>query len=174
VAINQVTQNKNFLSPTGYKFVLARAPNLVFNVQAVNFPGVTLGTTTVPTPFLMMPQTGKLSFEPLSVSFRVAEDLSDYLEIYNWITALGFPKDFAQYKSLSDNTENAPTGLHTLKSDLTLSILTSSLNKNIDIIFYDAFPSNISSMTFNTTDTNINYIEATIIFTYLRYEINKI
>ena len=41
---NQV-KNKNFLSPTGFKFILNRAPKVVFFSNQANIPGLDLGVT---------------------------------------------------------------------------------------------------------------------------------
>ena len=40
---NQV-KNKNFLNPTGFKFILNRAPKVVFFSNQANIPGLNLGT----------------------------------------------------------------------------------------------------------------------------------
>ena len=39
---NQV-KNKNFLNPTGFKFILNRAPKVVFFSNQANIPGLNLG-----------------------------------------------------------------------------------------------------------------------------------
>ena len=41
-------QNRNFLSPLGYKFVLSRAPKVAFFANSANIPGIELGTTEQP------------------------------------------------------------------------------------------------------------------------------
>lgn len=161
----------NFLSPIGFKFSLARAPNLTFHVQGANLPGVQLSTVLMPTPFVQIPREGKLEYEPLSVTFRVSENLTDYLEIYNWMTSLGSPRDFDQYKSLSNNTRNSPTSLETLLSDVSLTIMTSNYTPNVNVKYFDAFPISISDLNFMTTEPDVNYIEATANFRYLRHEI---
>jgi hypothetical protein len=49
--------------------------------------------------------------------------------------------------------------------------MNSSMNSNIMITFYDAFPVSIGDIEFNTTDTSVNYIECSVEFKYLRYDI---
>ena len=168
-AVNSI--NKNFLSPLGYKFTLARAPALSYNVQSVRIPGVQMSNGETPTPFVPIPTTGKLTYNTLGVVFRLNEDLTDYLEIYNWMTALGAPVDFTAYKALED----AQVGTNeTLRSDLNITIMNSGMNANISIDFYDAFPVSIGDLDFNTTDTSVNYIECSVEFRYLRYDINTL
>lgn len=52
--ITNQPDNINFLSPLGFKFVLARAPNLNFFVTDVNLPSITLGFIETPTPFKIL------------------------------------------------------------------------------------------------------------------------
>lgn len=166
-----IPENKNFLSPLGFKLSLLRAPNLTFNVQRINLPGISLSSLEVPNPFSLIPVGGKVRYEELSVSFLVDEDLNNYLEIYNWMVGVGFPREFPQHKALSDQPKNSGRGL---VSDMNLIILTSSKTPNISVDFIDAFPTAISDLNFSTTDTSVNYIEATVSFRYQRHEISII
>jgi hypothetical protein len=87
------------------------------------------------------------------------------------MTALGAPVDFTAYKALED----AQVGTNeTLRSDLNITIMNSGMNANISIDFYDAFPVSIGDLDFNTTDTSVNYIECSVEFRYLRYDINTL
>jgi len=171
MAVNSVPDNKNFLSPLGFKFTLGRAPTLNYNVQTARIPGITLSEADHPTPFLNVPVASKVSYNPLDVTFRVNEDLSDYLEIYNWMIGLGSPVSFDQYKAL----QGAQVGSkETVYSDITMLIMSSSMRPNVKITFYDAFPIAIGDLDFNTTDTDVNYIECSVQFRYLRYDIEFI
>jgi hypothetical protein len=161
--------NKNFLSPLGFKFALARSPNLNFNVQDVRLPGLQLSQAESPTPFVSIPIASHITYNPLSVSFRVSEDLDDYLEIHNWMVGLGAPESFDQYKALKSAEPGNPK---TVYSDITLLIMNSSMRSNIKVTFYDAFPVSIGDLSFNTTDTDVNYIQCTVDFEYLRYTID--
>jgi len=99
------------------------------------------------------------------------EDMTDYLEIYNWMVSLASPVNFDGYKTL----QNAQAGTSaTLYSDLNLQIMNSSMNSNIMITFYDAFPVSLGDIEFNSTDTSVNYIECSVEFKYLRYDITKL
>lgn len=156
--------NPNFLSPLSFRFLLTRSPNVVFNIQTVGLPGMSLSTTDTATPFVTIPNAGKITYSPLTITFRVNEDLSDYLEINSWMEGLGAPSAFTQYADLKDSTEG-------IYSDATLVINNSRKRGNISATFYDIFPIDISDLEFNTTDTDVNYIECTVEFRYLRREI---
>ena len=155
-----IPESKNFLSPLGFKFTLNRAPNLSYNIQRTMLPGVNLDFSTVPTPFSTIPLNSRLDYNQLMVSFKVDEDLKNYLEIYNWMVELGAPESFAQY-----NTE-------ALKLDANLIVMTSSMRPNISIDFFNIFPTSLSDIDFLTTDTDVNYVEASATFRYQRYSIS--
>ncbi len=148
---------------------LARSPNLNFNVQDVRLPGLQLSQAESPTPFVSIPIASHITYNPLSVSFRVSEDLDDYLEIHNWMVGLGAPESFDQYKALKSAEPGNPK---TVYSDITLLIMNGSMRSNIKVTFYDAFPVSIGDLSFNTTDTDVNYIQCTVDFEYLRYTID--
>lgn len=158
------TTNPNFLSPLSFRFVLSRTPNINFNVQTVRLPGMSLSSTETATPFVSVPNSGKITYAPLTITFRVNEDMADYLEIYNWMRGLGSPSDFASYSALKQST----AGLY---SDATLVINNSRKLGNMSATFYDIFPIELSDLQFSTMDTDVNYIECTVDFRYLRSEI---
>lgn len=156
--------NPNFLSPLSYKFVLQRTPNLNFNIQTVRLPGMAMSSTETATPFVSIPNSGKITFSPLTITFRVNEDMSDYLEIHNWMKGLGSPSDFTGYANL----KNSDQGLY---SDATLVINNSRKLGNISAKFIQMFPVDISDLQFTTMDTDVNYLECTVDFRFLSYEI---
>lgn len=159
--------NRNFLSPLGFKFVLAKAPAIEYFIQTVNIPSIGLGTAEVPTPFVKLPLAGDhLDFGELSLSYKIDEDMKNYLEIYNWIKGLGFPDNFDQYRNIS----NLPSrdGIY---SDATLIILTSSKNANIFIKFKNIFPTSLDAVQFDTTQTDVEYVSTSVTFKYQSFDI---
>ena len=46
--------------------------------------------------FVSVPLEGNLSFGNLTIDFLVDEDLRNYMEIHNWIRALGAPDNVAE------------------------------------------------------------------------------
>ena len=157
--------NPNFLSPLSYRFMLTRTPNLNFNIQSVRLPGITLSAVETATPFVSIPSSGKITYSPLSISFRVAEDMNDYLEIHNWMVGLGAPSNFTEYVNLQTST----AGIY---SDATLIINNSRRLGNISAKFIRLFPIDLSDLQFTTMDTDVNYIECTANFRFLSYEIS--
>ena len=161
----------NFLSQFGFKFTLARLPEVTFMTQSVELPSVQLGVIEQPTPFVSIPLSGKITYENLSVTFKVDENMVNYTKTHQWMTDLGSANDFTGYSRL----KNSPIGSKEwLTSDITLSILKSSMNPNISVVFKDAFPTALSGLRFGTTDIDVAYLEATVVFDYLSYEFRTV
>lgn len=172
-AIDNTPYNKNFLSPLNFKFQLHRAPHVNFFCQEANLPSINF--SRIPkqnTPFATIPLVGDhLTFEPLNITFKVDEDLENYLEIHNWLMALGEVESTGLYKTLQNNPSY--TG-ESIVGDISLFILSSAKNANFDVVFKDAFPTSLSELKFTTTDTDVNYITASASFRYVYYKISNI
>ena len=72
MSVLNVPANKNFLSPLGFSFALTRAPNLSFNIQEVRVPGLQLNEVSTPSPFIRIPNSDGLTYNPLEVTFRIS------------------------------------------------------------------------------------------------------
>jgi len=172
--ITDQPQNINFLSPLGFRFKLARTPNVNFFVTDVKLPSISLGFVEVPSPFKIIEIAGnKLDYGDFELTFRLDQDLESYFEIYNWLTAVGFPENFKQYAKLKSSS-SAYGSLETQYSDGTLTILTSDMVPNFEVTFQNMYPTTISDINFTVTDTDVNYITATVTFKYQIYHIKKI
>lgn len=172
-AIDFTPTNKNFLSPLGFKFFIRKLPNVNFFIQKVNIPGLQMGgTPEAPNPFVKIPYSGDhLEYNELRVTFRIDEDMKNYLEVHNWLRGLGFPEDFAEYRAIQNEDRMLGGGL---KTDASLIITTNGKSPNIECVFEDIFPISLSDVDFNTTDETINYIEATATFRYTQYKISAL
>lgn len=171
-AIDNTPSNRNFLSPLNFNFQIKRAPHVNFFIQKVNIPSINLPPVTFPNPMVNIPLSGEhITYGELEVTFKVDEDLHNYLEIHNWIKDLGKPIEFTGYRNLAEKKEFTGEGL---RSDISLIILSSTKSANYEIKFADAHPIFLSSIVFNTTDENVNYVEASATFKYTYFEISKI
>lgn len=163
--------NRNFLSPLNFKFQLKRAPHLNFFVQAVNIPGLSLPDVDVPSPLLRVPYPGEhLNYEELALTFKVDEDLKNYMELHSWLRSIG-KRTYAEYKTIA---EGNPTMDSSIYSDISLMILTSNKNANYEVVFKRAYPNSVSSIDFTTTAEDVDYVEASASFRYVSYEITKV
>jgi hypothetical protein len=131
-------------------------------------PGMTLEVANQATMFNNIPRPGnKMTFETYPVTFRVDEDLTNYLEIYEWMTSLGFPSDFTGYTDLKAQGRKEV-------SDGSLILLTSASNPNINIRFLDMFPISLSRLPFDLNGSDVEYTTATILFAYQRFVIERV
>ena len=60
---NNQLDNRNYLSPVGFKFVITKAPKADFFSNSANIPGINLGFTEQPTYLKNIPVAGdKLTY----------------------------------------------------------------------------------------------------------------
>jgi len=167
--------NRNFLSPTGFKFTLTRTPKVAFFCNQANIPDLTLGVAVQPSYTKMLPTPGDMiEFGDLTLRFLVDENLENYMQIQNWIRGLGFPEQISQFAELEESglvQGNYLKDRQNIYSDGTLQVLTSSQIPNFQIVFQDLFPYSLSTMTFDATDTDVQYFTADVSFKYTIYNI---
>ncbi len=167
---NQI-QNRNFLSPVGFKFTLSKEPKAVFFCNIARIPQITLGTAIQPTYLKDIDVPGdKIEYMDLSLQFLVDENMQNYMAIHNWITGLGFPETTQQYKNLITDEEGIVDPKQAF-SDGSLYILNSNYNTTAIVKFKDLFPISLSSLEFNATVNDIQYFTAEVVFKYTVYNI---
>jgi hypothetical protein len=167
---NQI-QNRNYLSPIGFKFTLAKAPKASFFCNAARIPEITLGTAIQPSYLKMLDVPGDIiTYGDFTLKFLVDENLENYLVIHKWITGLGFPETTEEYKDLVTEEDGDRNDLQAF-SDGTLRILNSNYNDVALIKFRDLFPTSLSPMEFEATDEDYNYFTAEVTFKYTIYNI---
>ena len=169
--------NRNFLSPTGFKFALKRSPGVAFFCNQANIPSLDLGVAEQPSYLKDIPIPGdKMQFGDLNLRFLVDEDLVNFMEIQNWIRGLGFPESLAEFQELKEQAILGAMGKSTedVYSDGTLQILSSNLIPKFQVVFSDLFPYSLSTVTFDATDTDIDYFTADVSFKYTMYTITDL
>jgi hypothetical protein len=186
ILTNQPT-NPQFLSPLGFNFQIRKLPNVNYFAQSVNVPGVQVGNAELPTPFKRLPIPGdEMTLGDLSVTFKVDEDMENYIEIFNWLQYISFPESFAQSKEVYNKDGiGGLTGVRNVQrtgrslgdgsvSDATLTVLSSASKPNLSITFQDCFPTSLSDVVFDTRQSDVDFIEATVTFRLKFFNIDKI
>ena len=170
--------NRNFLSPVGFKFTLDRAKKVSFFCNQANIPDITLGVAEQPTWLKDLPVPGdKLQFGDLNLRFMDEEDLGNYMQIQHWMRGLGYPEDMKEFSDLeSEQTMPSNFGQEgdNIYSDGTLQILNSSLVPNFQVVFKDLFPYSLTTLSFDATDTDIEYFTADVSFKYTIYNLTDL
>ena len=171
-------QNRNFLSPLGYKFVLNRAPKVAFFANSANIPGIELGTTEQPNYLRKIPVPGDMmQFEDLTLRFMVDEDLENYMEVQNWMRGLGFPESLSEIYNLQNQKDikkyypDVFRSEMNIYSDGTLYVLTNTEVNNFKVKFKGLFPYSLTTIQFDSTPEDIRYVTAEVKFKYMMYNI---
>jgi len=171
-ALNDQPDNTQFLSPLGFNFGIKKLPNTNYFVQSVNVPSVQATDVVMPTPFTNIPTIGdRLNYSEFQLSFKVDEDMTNYIELYDWLLQLHFPEDFAQAKNIYQKQNNVDFLADGPYSDATLTILNSAMNPNKEVIFEDCYPIALSDLQFSTTAASVDYIECQATFRYRMFRI---
>tara|TARA_R110000765_G_scaffold409123_1_gene507215 strand:+ start:851 stop:1378 length:528 start_codon:yes stop_codon:yes gene_type:complete len=172
IATNPVSSNNpNLLSNVSFNMDMGRFPGMNFYIQSVTLPGVTLSEIMIPTGPARIPYkeiSGSAVFEPLSVTFLVDEDMNNYFEIWNWVQIVAGIEADQYSKMLKEDPMKVSA-----KTDITLHILTSHRNVNIEMKFFDAFPSGVEAMTFDFRSPSVDYQPMTISFSYSHFTFKK-
>ena len=168
-------ENRNFLSPIGFKFSLKRAPGVAFFCNQANIPSIDLGIAEQPTWLKNIDVPGdKITFGDLTLRFLVDEDLVNYMELQRWIRGLGYPESMDEFRKLEGEAvlpANFGQSGDNIYSDGTLQILSSNLVPQFQVVFTDLFPYTLSTVTFDATDTDIEYFTADVSFKYTIYNL---
>jgi len=170
ISDTQIT-NRNFLAPVGFKFSLSKFPKVDFFCNSARIPEITLGTAIQPSYLKEIDIPGeKLIYGDLSIRFLVDEQLENYVAVHNWLTGLGFPETPQQFIDKTTDRD----GLRDFQEqfcDGSLHILNSNYNDVAIVKFKDIFPTSITSLDFDATETDINYFTAEATFKYVIYSI---
>ena len=167
---NQI-QNRNFLSPVGFKFTLAKEPKVSFFCNSASIPEITLGNAVQPTYLKDIDIPGeKLTYGDFSLRFLVDENLENYMSIHNWLTGLGFPENPQQFTDKTTD-EESQRDMNEQFSDGSLRILNSNFQTMAIVKFNDLFPTSITSLEFDASEADIQYFTADVTFKYTIYDI---
>ena len=173
----------DYLRPNAFRFVVKDLPHVSYTCQSANLPAVQLGFAVQPTPFIDIPVVGdKLDFGEFVIRFLISEDMSNYLELYYWLIALGFPKNYQQYPDFIMQRQNRfPYVVNDPKktgqlaySDATLTILDSTNTPKTNIIFYDIFPTSVEALDFDLTSSSVPYFVGIASFKYKLFDIETL
>lgn len=167
----------SYLRPNAFRLAVKELPLVSFTCQSVNLPALTSSSANQPTPFKDLPRTGdKLYNDDLSVSFIMNEDMSNYLELYNWMISINFPKDHSQFASLVNRSSISFSNDLEDKaySDITLSILDSDNNPRINIMYRNCFPILLNPTPFDIREESVRYVTCDATFKFSMYDIETL
>jgi hypothetical protein len=153
--------NRNFLNPVGFLLKLEKFQGTDFFCQRANVPDISMPVTEVPTRFRSLPiiPGGGVEFGDLNIEFIVDEDLKNYYSIHKWIRDNG----------RADDDQNTPA-----KEEYSLGqlhIVTSQYNPAFVVEYEGLFPVSLTSMQFDATMSDVEYITAQVTFKHQKHKI---
>ena len=164
-------KNRNLLSPVGFKLTLNTKRKIDFFSNTATIPALTLGTSLQTTPLRNLDVPGdELLYDDFQIEFLVDEDLVNYMVVHNWLTGLGFPESYQEFKTLTTDPEQQKDD-KLQYVDGSLHILNSNLRDIAVVKFQDLFPVSLTGLEFRATDDDINYFTASATFKYMMYNI---
>ena len=142
-----------------------------------------LGFASQPTPFVDIPRIGdKLAYDEFAIRFLIAEDMSNYIELLEWLVALGFPESYNSYtRFVGERLSRFPFvrlpngSLETVAySDGTLTILDSANVPKTNIILKDMFPVSVQALDYDITSSSVEFLVGIAAFKYRTFEIQPL
>ena len=163
--------NRNFLSGVGFKFNLAKFPKVDFFSNSARIPELNLELTRQPSYLKNIDVPGeRLTYGDLTLRFLVDENMENYLAVYNWLTGLGFPETTKEFKELTTDKDGQRDPKEAF-CDGSLRILNSNYREVGKVKFLDLFPTSLTSLDFDATNTDIQYFTAEATFKYTIYKL---
>lgn len=175
-------ENRNYLSPTGFYFTVVRAPKVGFFGTQINLPAIDLPEATQVNYLKNIPRAGdKMSFQDLTLTFIVDEDLVNFMEIQRWMRGLGYPESLEEIYEWEKKTNDYdyPSNYQhenrlNLYSDGTLLIYNSQQIPHMKVVFEDLWPSNLTLLQFDSQLSTEQFIKASVTFKYKIYNIKEV
>ena len=163
--------NRNFLSGVGFKFNLSKFPKVDFFSNSARIPELNLELTRQPSYLKNIDVPGeRLTYGDLTLRFLVDENMENYLSVYNWLTGLGFPETTKEFKELTTDKDGQKDPKEAF-CDGSLRILNSNYREVGKVKFLDLFPTSLTSLDFDATNTDIQYFTAEATFKYTIYKL---
>ena len=164
-ALTRTSTNVNYLQSSKFILSFDRIPTVQYFCQEVNLPGVSMGKAPINTPTLDIFSPGnKLTYGSLDITFTIDENLTAWIELYNWFLSMASPSS-AQRASLSSQQTTKNIGKQAF-SEATLTLLTGLNNNNIKVQFHNVFPTSLSDLQFSTQNSSDTIITASSSFNY--------
>ena len=176
--------NLDFADPTKFRFQCVKIPKVEFNTIQANVPGITLTELLQPTRLQQLKIPGNdLTFEDLSITFTVDENLETYKQIHDWMAGLAQVDSDEKYRALiADGGDRMPLSTQTrstdagrptnatndgaIFADAKLTVMTSRNINIMEINYQDIYPKSLSALEYNQNLTDIEYLAATCVFGY--------
>jgi hypothetical protein len=160
-----ITKQLNYLSGNRAVLNIAELPDTSFNIQNFSLPSLQLPAATHNSPYFDRPEYGdKIAWESLEAEFIVLEDMSNWLQAYNWINSVGSPRDRTK------EFAKAPFKY----SDATVTLYSSHNNPLVRFKFIECVPTVLGGVRFNEVISETTTVTSFLTMEYLRYDVEVV
>jgi hypothetical protein len=179
-ALTRNPSNPNPLQPNKFLLNFSRLPNMQYFCQTVTVPGISLSEAVITNPFVDIYSPGeKAIYDLLNVTFVIDEQLKSWIEIHDWIRAMTFPVEFAEYRQLPRLNKQASVASDIDPkfpqfSDASVTLFSSSNKEYYRFKFREVFPTTLSTFVMNAQDGPDTIITADATFRYSYYDVEKL
>lgn len=156
---SKLLKNHNYINPTSFRVDIdgSVASNVSYTVQQVMLPDISVDVANYATPKINLGvHADKVTYGIMDFTFLVDEYMINYKEIHDWLLAQINEDDSTVKKT----------------RDITLTVLASNGSVARTIKFINAFPINISPLSFDSTATDVEYIVANVSFRYTYFKLD--
>ena len=172
-AFGKQIQNRNFLSGVAFKFNLAKFPKVDFFSNSARIPELSLELAQQSSYLKNIAVPGeRLTYGDFTLRFLVDENMENYVLVYNWLKGLGFPETTQQFRDVTTDSKGQRDPKEAF-CDGTLRILNSNYREVGKVKFNDLFPTSLTSLDFDATATDVQYLTAEATFKYTIYDLEN-
>ena len=173
-------ENRNFLSPIGFKFTIDRMRGVEFFCQSASIPSISLGSADTSTRLNKIKNPGdELQYEDLFLRFLVDENMKNWYQVHDWMREIATPYSTKEFKfnrgdlksvNKREATYDLASANNQWRCDCSLFILSSNYRVVSEIVFRDAWPSSLSTLNFDAAVPDISYFTAEVSLKYNYYD----
>ena len=173
-------ENRNFLSPIGFKFTIDRMRGVEFFCQSASIPSISLNSADTSTRLNKIKNPGdELQYEDLFLRFLVDENMKNWYQVHDWMREIATPYSTKEFKynrgdiksvNKRESTYDLASANNQWRCDCSLFILSSNYRVVSEIVFRDAWPSSLSTLNFDAAVPDINYFTAEVSLKYNYYD----
>lgn len=133
-------------------FEFDKLPNVAFKTKSITLPSISLPASSISTPNRTMSlPSNRIMYDPFTLSYLLDSDLSNYLEIYSWLTS---------------QAQIGPT-----MSNASVFFLDNEERQVAVMQMINAFPINLESPTLSVDNTGFEAIILSATFEHQGFEI---
>jgi len=171
MAQSSTTQLNNELFTNKFKLVFREVQSVEILCTEAQLPALDTSPVDVPNQLSQIyVQGNKMRYTPLTLSFKVDENLETYKEVFNWMTAIHKPQSYDQFNEFQKSAFHVKmNNKYKIGFDASLITLKNSDNVNFEAVFTHLFPVNLSSLNFTMNSETVMFATATFQFDYFYF-----